>query len=77
MSAVEKPKSRLIGDLISEAEFCEEIGMSLMSAYKLRVNGKISFYKIMGKVYYSQEHIADYLRTCERRAKKAHMREIK
>ena len=56
--------------LISEKELCENLGISRMTAYRLREKGKISYCRIGNKVKYRPEHIDEFLDDCENRTDK-------
>ena len=55
--------------LISSKEFREITGLSRMTETRHRASGNLGFYKIGTRVFYSQQHIADFLARYERPAR--------
>lgn len=55
--------------LISSKEFRDLTGLSRMTETRHRVSGSLGFYKIGSRVFYSQQHISDFLARYERPAR--------
>jgi Helix-turn-helix domain len=55
--------------LITSKEFREMTGLSRMTETRHRASGRLSFYKIGTRVFYSQQHIEDFLARHERPAR--------
>lgn len=55
----------------SEAEVAERLGISRITAWRLRRAGKISYYLIGRSIRYGERHIAEYLASCECKKKGA------
>lgn len=53
---------------LSEEEMIERLGISRVTAWRLRRDGKLSYYRVGRSVRYSEQHIAEYLALCERQA---------
>ncbi len=51
----------------SEREAALMIGISRSSLQRARLRGDIAFYRLRGRVLYSETHIQDFLRRSERR----------
>ncbi len=41
------------------------VGLSTVSQWKLRKSGELKFFQIGRRVFYSPEHINDFLKNCE------------
>ena len=54
--------------LITSKEFREMTGLSRMTETRHRASGRLGFYKIGTRVFYSQQHIKDFLARHERPA---------
>lgn len=54
---------------LSEAEFCKSVGISRMTAFRLREKGKLSHCRIGKRVFYLPRHVDEFLSKCERQAK--------
>lgn len=54
---------------LTESELCQAIGVSRMTAFRLREEGKLSYLKIGKRICYLPRHIDEFLARCERRAK--------
>lgn len=54
----------------SEKEFCEQVGLSRISVWRLRKAGKISYLQIGGSVKYTTRHVEEFIRSHERQASK-------
>lgn len=55
--------------LISSKEFRAITGLSRMTETRHRTSGNLGFYKIGTRVFYSQQHISDFLARHERPAR--------
>jgi hypothetical protein len=53
-------------DLMSEAKAAERLGIARITLLRARKRGMIRYYRIARRVLYSDDHLADYLRSCER-----------
>jgi predicted DNA-binding transcriptional regulator AlpA len=54
--------------ILNEKEFCEQIGLSRISVWRLRKAGKISYLQIGGSVKYTMRHVEEFIRLHERQA---------
>jgi excisionase family DNA binding protein len=54
---------------ITEEEFAKVVGISRITAWRLRRAGKLAHYKVGARVLYSPKHIEEFLASCEKRAK--------
>jgi Helix-turn-helix domain len=50
----------------SEQEFCSAVGISRVTAWRLRLAGKIAYCRVGNKVRYLPRHIDEYLLRCEK-----------
>lgn len=55
--------------LITSKEFREMTGLSRMTETRHRASGRLGFYKIGTRVFYSRQHIEDFLARHERPAR--------
>lgn len=55
---------------LSETEFCKAIGISRMTAFRLREAGKLSYCKIGNRILYLPRHVTEFLEAHERRAER-------
>jgi excisionase family DNA binding protein len=55
---------------MSEQEFCSRVGISRITAWRMRQAGKLSHYRVGNKVLYGLNHIEEFLSNCECRAKR-------
>jgi predicted DNA-binding transcriptional regulator AlpA len=53
---------------MSEAEFCKIVGISRVTAWRMRETGKLPYCRIGNKIVYLPRHIDEFLANCERRA---------
>lgn len=51
---------------MSEAEFAKAVGLSRVTIWRLRVEGKIPHYKVGSRILYGQEHIEQFLKAHEK-----------
>lgn len=47
--------------ILSEAEFCKITGLSRVTAWRLRNNGKLPHCRVGSKILYKMEHIKQFL----------------
>ena len=52
---------------LTEKEFCERVGISRITAWRLRDAGKLPHCKVGNKILYLPRHIDEFLENCERR----------
>jgi hypothetical protein len=64
----------MIDKLISSKEFREMTGLSRMTETRHRASGRLGFYKIGTRVFYSHQHIEDFLARHERPARERNRR---
>jgi excisionase family DNA binding protein len=50
---------------LSEAELAARLGISRVTAWRLRRSGKLSYYRVGRSVKYGEQHVAEYLASCE------------
>jgi len=53
---------------MSEAEFCRVVGISRTTAWQLRKQGRLPYYRLGAKILYSPEHVTEFLTSIERKA---------
>lgn len=53
----------------TEKELCALIGISRMTAYRLREAGKLSYCRVGDKILYLPRHIDEFLSRAEKRAR--------
>lgn len=51
---------------MTEEEFARAVGISRITAYRLRKAGKLPHCRVGGKVLYLPKHIEEFLINCER-----------
>lgn len=56
---------------LTEKEMCKRLGISRITAWRLRGAGKISYLRIGGRIAYLESHIAQYLKSVETQAQNA------
>ena len=54
---------------LTEREFCDRVGISRMTAYRLREAGKLSYCQVGDRVLYLPKHVDEFLSSVERRAR--------
>lgn len=52
---------------MTEAEFAKRVGISRITAWRMRRDGKLPHYKIGRRIKYGEKHVEEFLETCERR----------
>jgi len=52
---------------MSEAELAERLSISRVTIWRLRRRGKLPYYRVGRKIRYSEQHVAEFLASCERR----------
>lgn len=55
--------------LLSEAELSKVLGLARMTVYRQRELGKLSYFRFGKRIKYGIQHIADFLRAQENRAR--------
>lgn len=66
MSAIDRP---LGTEILTEQEFCKQVGISRVTAWRLREKRKLSHCKVGKKIFYLARHVDEFLRSCEQPAK--------
>jgi predicted DNA-binding transcriptional regulator AlpA len=56
---------------LTEREMCKRLGISRITAWRLRGAGKISYLRIGGRIAYLESHIAQFLKSVETQAQDA------
>ena len=59
----------MIGKLITQKEFQAITGKSRTEQWRARKNGELGYYKINGRIRYSEQHIQNFLEKYEVTAK--------
>jgi putative molybdopterin biosynthesis protein len=54
---------------LTEEEFAERVGVSRITIWRLRREGKVAHYKIGTRVLYSEMHVSEFLSKHERAAR--------
>ena len=54
---------------LTEREFCVRVGISRMTAYRLREAGRLSFCQVGDRVLYLPKHVDEFLASVEKRAR--------
>ncbi len=67
METIEKLKATL-----TESEFCKIVGISRITAWRLRTSGKLPYCQIGSKILYRPEHIEQFLVANEKPINKTH-----
>jgi predicted DNA-binding transcriptional regulator AlpA len=52
---------------MTEQEFCERVGISRVTAWRMRNAGKLPHCRIGDKVVYLPRHVEEFLLNCEKR----------
>jgi excisionase family DNA binding protein len=52
---------------LTEREFCRRVGISRMTAYRLREAGRLPYCQIGDRILYLPRHIDEFLSSVERR----------
>lgn len=63
---MDKPENQL--ETMSEKEFARRVGISRITAWRLRRAGKLSHYRIGTRILYGERHIAEFLQRHEQQA---------
>lgn len=53
---------------LTEREFCSRVGISRITAWRLRVRGLLTYIRIGSKILYTERHIQAFLESCEQKA---------
>lgn len=56
---------------LTEKEFCEAVGIHRVTAYRLRLKGKLPHCRIGAKIVYLPRHIEEFMQLHEQHVKKA------
>jgi excisionase family DNA binding protein len=56
---------------LTEREMCQKLGISRITAYRLRETGKISYLRIGRRIAYLESHIIQYIESVEIQAQSA------
>jgi predicted site-specific integrase-resolvase len=51
---------------MTEREFCEAVGISRVTCWRLRESGKLAYLRIGGKIKYTPRIVEEFLASCER-----------
>ena len=51
---------------LTEQEFCKAVGISRVTAWRLRLAGKLPYCRVGNKVLYLPRHVDEFLAMCER-----------
>lgn len=54
---------------LTEREFCDRVGISRMTAYRLREAGRLSYCQVGDRVLYLPKHVDEFLASVEKRAR--------
>ena len=57
---------------LTEQEFCRAVGISRVTAWRLRLAGKASYCRVGNKVLYLPRHIDEFLTLCEQKIRDPH-----
>lgn len=57
---------------LSEEDMIERLGISRVTAWRLRRDGKLAYYRVGRSIRYGEQHLAEYLASCERGKTKRH-----
>ena len=57
---------------LTEQEFCKAVGISRVTAWRLRLPGKLSYCRVGNKVLYLPRHMDEFLTLCERKIREPH-----
>lgn len=63
--------SEIVKATISEREFCQAVGISRVTCWRLREAGKLAYLRVAGKVRYAPRHVEEFLTACERPARQS------
>lgn len=53
---------------LTEREMCQRLGISRITAYRLRETGKISYLRIGRRIAYLESHLLQYIKRIEKPA---------
>ena len=53
---------------LTEKEFCQAVGISRVTCWRLREAGKLTYLRIGGKIKYTPRIVEEFLASCERPA---------
>ena len=52
---------------LSEREFCEAVGISRVTAWRLREAGQLAYCRVGSRIKYLPRHVEEFLESCEQR----------
>lgn len=56
----------MVSKTLNEKEFCEAVGISRITAWRMRNDGRLPHLKIGRRILFTQQHIETFLRQFER-----------
>jgi excisionase family DNA binding protein len=56
---------------LTEKEFCQRVGISRATAWRMREAGRLSHCRVGDKVLYLLRHVDEFLQNCEQKANAA------
>src|SRR6266481_5984837 len=59
-------------NLLSEKEAAVRLGIARITLLRAREAGRIRFFRIATRVLYCEEHLTEFLQSCERNGRKDH-----
>lgn len=59
---------------LTEEQFCQQVGISRTTAWRMRNAGKLAYCRVGDKILYLPRHIEEFLSNCERHIRKAAQR---
>lgn len=65
------PTSEALGGLntsqavLKEAEFCKRVGISRVTAWRLRKRGVLPYLKVGSRIQYTEQQVQIFLKSCE------------
>jgi hypothetical protein len=61
-----------VNSTLTEQEFWKAVGISRVTAWQLRLAGKLSYCRVGNKVLYLPRHMDEFLTLCERKIREPH-----
>jgi predicted DNA-binding transcriptional regulator AlpA len=71
MEKLKNPLAEKLRITLTEREFCEAVGISRITAWRLREAGKLPHCRIGNKVIYLPRHVDEFLASCEQVSRSA------
>jgi excisionase family DNA binding protein len=71
------PESRNCRITFTEQEFANRVGISRITAWRMRCSGRLHYYKVGRRVLYGESHVQEFLQACERRPDRPKVRAIR